>query len=234
MAGNPSAGLLCNLPLIKSVLCPIHAQVNRRCCIAPGQVGMSCSLLVNRSPLPATTLLSASGVGHTGICCKCFGYGDYGPLRDTAGVSRARIRRWQAVDARGNAADRGARLGGEPDRAAARCMRHWARSSEQPPGLLSAGCPGPTRCHLGSVPGGSGIFGTGLMQGGQDARIRHAELRRACVGPLGHRGPARRGDGRDRRGRRLRGADGALSRRARHRDRPQRRRRGPPSRRQGG
>ena len=33
---------------------PIHAQVSCRCCIAPGQVGMSCSLLVNRSPSPMT------------------------------------------------------------------------------------------------------------------------------------------------------------------------------------
>jgi hypothetical protein len=30
---------------------PIHAQISRRCCIGPGQVGMSCSLLVNHSPL---------------------------------------------------------------------------------------------------------------------------------------------------------------------------------------
>ena len=94
------------------------------------------------------------------------------------------------------------------------------------------------RAHRGRPGRDDGAAGQDSRRGsrrpGRGAAHRGGHRAQDDRAARGGRRSARRGDGRDRRSRRLRGADGARPRRARYRDRPGRRRGGSPARRRRG
>jgi hypothetical protein len=139
---------------------PIPAQVSRRCCIAPGQVGISCSLLVNNSPLSACQD-SVSARSVAACLCRARLAQDPDSSACPGPVAGAAGRRDRLQGARARAAGGGHRAqpgrmggaaleGGGPGGAAGRHRRACADGCRRragthplPPRLRSTGDPGP-------------------------------------------------------------------------------------------